>query len=377
VGEDGTVNTSVDPALDLARRAAIEEAGADSVGDHVESVLEDEGVRTHYFGCASRGYQGWRWAVTVVELDGGITVSEVVLLPGGTAVLAPAWVPWQERVRPGDLGPGDLFPTAPQDPRLEPGYTGADALEEVDEPTSDLAPLRPEQWELGLGREVVLSAYGRDLAAERWAEGDFGPESAMAKAAPGSCGSCGFLLPIGGLVGQAFGVCAHEMGADGRVVALGYGCGAHSSVREIEGTGVPVTDIVVDELAFETVALDLTDGSDAASPGESGDEPVASLIGEPALLLDDDAEVIALDEVEGVDGTDLDTDENAETEPVLDDADGTTVDDVVAGPDSADSADSADDAEDDDSADSADGDDSPDADEDDDIVDLEPDEVLG
>ncbi len=45
-------------------------------------------------------------------------------------------------------------------------------------------------------------------------------------------------------------------GADGRVVALGYGCGAHSSVREIEGTGVPVTDIVVDDLRSENVDID-------------------------------------------------------------------------------------------------------------------------
>ena len=31
------------------------------------------------------------------------TVSEVVLVPGPTALLAPAWVPWENRVKPGDL----------------------------------------------------------------------------------------------------------------------------------------------------------------------------------------------------------------------------------------------------------------------------------
>ena len=56
-------------------------------------------------------------------------------------------------------------------------------------------------------------------------------------------------------------MCANPFGADGRVVALGYGCGAHSSVRAIEGTGVPVTDIVVDENVLD--ALDLRSG-DAA-----------------------------------------------------------------------------------------------------------------
>ena len=49
-------------------------------------------------------------------------VAEVVLLPGEGALLAPEWVPWSERLQPGDLSPGDLLPTAPDDPRLVPGY---------------------------------------------------------------------------------------------------------------------------------------------------------------------------------------------------------------------------------------------------------------
>ena len=44
-----------------------------------------------------------------------------MLLPGADALLAPEWVPWSERLRPGDLGVGDLLPTAPDDDRLVPG----------------------------------------------------------------------------------------------------------------------------------------------------------------------------------------------------------------------------------------------------------------
>ena len=88
---------------------------------------------------------------------------------------------------------------------------------------------------------------------------------------------------------RRFGVCANEFGADGRIVALGYGCGAHSSVREIEGTGVPVTDIVVDENDLE--ALDLS----------SSDELVVEL---PTVVVDelmaDDGEVVAVTETEVV-----------------------------------------------------------------------------
>ena len=53
-------------------------------------------------------------------------------------------------------------------------------------------------FELGLGRERVLSREGRVDAAARWYEGDGGPDTAMARNAPAHCGTCGFLLPLAG-----------------------------------------------------------------------------------------------------------------------------------------------------------------------------------
>nr|MDA8436558.1 DUF3027 domain-containing protein [Actinomycetales bacterium] len=190
---------------------------------------------------------------------------------------------------------------APDDPRLEPGYGGADALEEADETASTAAPLRPEQWELGLGRETVLSPYGRGVAADRWYDGDHGPESPMAKAAPGQCRGCGFLLPIGGLLGQVFGVCANEFGADGQVVALGYGCGAHSSVREIEGTGVPVTEMAIDELGIDRLDLGAPEGAEpvelpAAVAELMAEDSEIVVVAEPDVpSIDEDVELWALD----------------------------------------------------------------------------------
>jgi hypothetical protein len=261
-------------------------------------------------------------------------------------------------VRPGDLSPGDLFPTEPDDLRLEPGYTGGDALEEADTTASTAAPLRPEQWQLGLGREQVLSAYGRDVATERWWDGEFGPDSPMAKAAPAPCSTCGFLLPVGGLVGQAFGVCTNAFGADGRVVALGYGCGAHSSVRAVEGTGVPVTDIVVDELRADE--LDVLSPSDEVAAPEA--DPVAT-----GVVDDDEVVVVDLDaEDPPVEALAAETDETVDA----DDAPAEAVDeaDEVA----------ADDDSDDDSDDEDPDDEDPavDAVDEDDIEDIEPDEVL-
>ena len=95
-------------ATDIARAAAEEMAGAGNVGEHVGVSADDERVVTHLFSAADRAYVGWRWAVTVSRASRAkaVTVSEVVLLPGPDSLLAPDWVPWSERVRPGDLGVG-------------------------------------------------------------------------------------------------------------------------------------------------------------------------------------------------------------------------------------------------------------------------------
>src|SRR5256885_9499704 len=114
-------------ALELARAAAVQEAG-DEVGAHVGVQPEDDASLTHLFEADKTGYRGWRWAVTVAFAGPGtqVSVSEVVLLPGPDALVAPTWVPWQQRVQAGDLGVGGLLPTAPDDPRPRPAYVASD-----------------------------------------------------------------------------------------------------------------------------------------------------------------------------------------------------------------------------------------------------------
>jgi hypothetical protein len=226
-------------AVAQARAAAVELAGADVVGEHEEVRAEDAHSATHFFTAHQAGYRGWRWAVTVA--DGGpempITISETVLLPGPDALVAPIWVPWQQRVRAGDLGVGDLLPSAPDDERLVPGYLRSDdpAVEEV-------------AHEVGLGRLRVLSRTGRDEATERWHDGHRGPRAEMAKAAPGTCVTCGFFLPLAGSLRAAFGVCANAYApADGSVVHAEYGCGAHSDVEADPGPITPVAEVVYDD----------------------------------------------------------------------------------------------------------------------------------
>jgi hypothetical protein len=149
----------------------------------------------------------------------------VVLLPGDEAIVAPAWVPYKDRIAPGDLSPGDLLPVEADDPRLVPGQTAGDEI--VDRDT-----VRDVVHELGLDRPRVLSIEGRDQAAQRWYDGDQGPESPIAQAAPGQCAGCGFLVRLAGPLSRLFGVCANgNANDDGRVVSFDHGCGAHSEVR--------------------------------------------------------------------------------------------------------------------------------------------------
>ena len=234
-------------AVEQARAAAVEDAAADlgpkaaegAVGEHLDVVREAPDAVSHHFAATQGGYQGWRWSVTLAAAgeDTPVTVSEVVLIPGPDALVAPEWVPWDERVRPGDLGVGDLLPTPQEDPRLVPGYLASNdpAVEEV-------------ALEVGLGRRVVLSRYGREEAARRWHEGPHGPASDMARAAPAPCGICGFFLPLAGSLRGAFGVCGNEFSpADGAVVDIGFGCGAHSDVQPESSSPVAVAELVYDD----------------------------------------------------------------------------------------------------------------------------------
>src|SRR5215467_3812056 len=146
-------------AVDLARAAAEEDAGRGLVGAHVGMDVESDRVVTHLFACLSPGYAGWRWAVTVTRAARSkvATVSESVLLPGPDALLAPAWVPWTERVRPGDLKAGDLMPARSDDERLVPVVALAGETGLLDWDDSDAWRLAGQTGP-GAGSELAESA---------------------------------------------------------------------------------------------------------------------------------------------------------------------------------------------------------------------------
>jgi hypothetical protein len=235
-------------AVDLARAALVAEVDAVDVGDHLAADVEGDRVVTHLFDCLRPGYVGWRWSVTVVRASRqkAVTVAEIVLVPGAEAIVAPIWLPYRERIQSGDLSPGDLLPVGDDDPRLVPTYSFGDDPLDDDARTQ----IRTVAKDLGIGRIRTLSPEGRELAAQRWYDADSGPEGALAQSAPEPCSTCGFLLRISGSLAESFGVCANgDANDDGRVVAFGHGCGAHSEVRLAKRhEPVPLPDPVVDEL---------------------------------------------------------------------------------------------------------------------------------
>ena len=255
-------------AVDAARAAVVEFAGPEAVGDYLGVSYADPNAATHRFLAHLPGYQGWQWAAVVAAYPGAehATISELVLVPGPTALLAPEWVPWEQRVRSGDLSPGDLLAPVADDPRLVPGYT-ASGDPQVDETAA----------EVGLGRRWVMSGWGRSEAAERWHTGDYGPDSPMARSTKRVCRDCGFFLPLAGSLGAMFGVCGNELSADGHVVDKRYGCGAHSDTPAPAGTGSPMyepyDDGVLDMMEKPTEATAEPTESPAESSEPSGESP--------------------------------------------------------------------------------------------------------
>lgn len=210
-------------ALDIAKQAVIEDAGKrEYVGEFYSIGSDEERIATYLFEAKLPGYDGWRWAVTVAKVDeqSAPTICDVVLLPGTKALLAPNWIPYSQRIQPGDLGVGDVVPTAADDERLTPSYAALPEDEELD---------ITQLFEFGLGRARVLSVIGRDAASKRWYEGDRGPRTPIARSAPKPCQSCGFFIPIAGSLRTTFGVCSNAISPeDARVVSFDHGCGAHS-----------------------------------------------------------------------------------------------------------------------------------------------------
>ncbi|WP_397428928.1 DUF3027 domain-containing protein [Pseudofrankia sp. BMG5.37] len=256
-------------AVDVAREAAIEEAGgADAVGEHLGVEAEGERLALHRFACLTPAYRGWVWAVVTARAPRvrRVTIDDVVLMPGEGALLAPPWVPWSQRLRPGDVGVGDLLPTAVDDPRLALRRSDVEEFADTD-----------AFLELGLGRPRVLSIFGREEASTRWYAGDPGPDAHVAKVAPATCLTCGFHVRLAGGLGRLFGVCANELAPDdAKVTSIDHGCGAHSEALVAPSAHPEPVPFDEDPSDLEPTDVELVGaaaggvGQDAAGAGHGG-----------------------------------------------------------------------------------------------------------
>lgn len=96
-----------DPTI-LAKQALLEVTPESTVGAVVDTVDEGDGVVSVRFANTMPGYPGWRWTVSVAQVEGDEpTVLEVELMPGDGSLLAPDWTPWSERMADWRAAQGD------------------------------------------------------------------------------------------------------------------------------------------------------------------------------------------------------------------------------------------------------------------------------
>jgi len=89
-------------AVDLAREAVVTGAhDARGIGEHLGVRVQEDRLLTHLFDCTLPGYPGWTWYATVARAPRSkhVTVCESGLLSGPGSLLAPPWVPWEERMQ--------------------------------------------------------------------------------------------------------------------------------------------------------------------------------------------------------------------------------------------------------------------------------------
>ena len=296
-----TKETVLAGAVDVAREALLEITKDEHIGEHAGLVQDDERVLTHAFECLMPGYKGWFWTVTLARAPRSrtVTIDEVSIRPGEEALLAPKWIPWNDRLEPSDIGPSDRVPYKAADPNLQEheGVAAESPAEPESQPEADsevsdaaAAPVASEnptempapaasddaesnpdlqggfeetgvdadaasQWELGLGRVRVLSDEGRAEAFRRWYRADNGPRNQGTRDAKAPCSTCGYLMRMDGSARQLFGVCANEWSPfDGKVVSLDHGCGAHSETDVPKASPLwDQTNPVVDESDLEII----------------------------------------------------------------------------------------------------------------------------
>lgn len=130
-------------AVDVARSAVEGIAPAGQVGRHLAARSEGDRLVTHLFESRLPGYLGWQWYAVLTRNSRSkvVTVNELGLLPSEDSILAPAWIPWAERVRPEDAqdeAPAEAVAAAePRDESADGPAAGAESGDAADDSDDD------------------------------------------------------------------------------------------------------------------------------------------------------------------------------------------------------------------------------------------------
>ncbi len=132
-------------AVDVARTAVEGITAAQQVGRHLAARSEGDRLVTHLFESLLPGYPGWQWYAVVTRNSRSkvVTVDELGLLPSEDSVLAPAWVPWAERVRPEDAQGEESADEAPKAPEAPKAAAAGEALDAPEDKSDDEPGVEP------------------------------------------------------------------------------------------------------------------------------------------------------------------------------------------------------------------------------------------
>lgn len=128
------LDTLLAEAVDTARLSLAEIAGESEIGEHLGVEAEGERLVTHRFISHKKGYQGWTWFATLARVPRAkakdLTVCEVGIIAGEDSLLAPAWVPWADRLAKEEIEAAEAEHSAVEGEQPTEAETSAAAQDE-------------------------------------------------------------------------------------------------------------------------------------------------------------------------------------------------------------------------------------------------------
>jgi Protein of unknown function (DUF3027). len=124
------LDTILADAVDVARNALTEIAVDTEIGEYLGATSEGERLVTHRFVSQKKGCRGWTWFATLARVPRAkakdLTVCEAGIVAGEDALLAPAWLPWADRLAKEEIEAAEADNATDESGQVSPeGQSGA------------------------------------------------------------------------------------------------------------------------------------------------------------------------------------------------------------------------------------------------------------